>query len=285
MIPTLSFVTAGITLFISLILPIAVLLVLSRKWKLNHIPSAWFLGALGFFIPQMLIRTRMLNGFAANPGFQQFAENHYVLYCLILAFTAAVFELAGRYGVAKVLKRDMTFRRCLAAGLGHGSIEAMILIGTTYINNLLYMFMIQTGAFDTLVSQSVAAGVDASQLYAIRDALVSSSPWLFLLAGYERLLTMICHIAMSLIVCWGVWRGRPGKAMIACLVFHTILDSSAIIQGLSTPYLGNLISQNTAYVLLYGLLTAAAILSVITIKTIYKRWNEALQEAAYVETI
>ena len=84
MIPTLSFVTAGITLFVSLILPLGLLLVLSRKWKLNHIPSAWFLGALGFFIPQMLIRTRMLNGFAANPNFLAFAENHYLLYCLSL---------------------------------------------------------------------------------------------------------------------------------------------------------------------------------------------------------
>lgn len=110
MIPTLSFVTCGITLFVSLVLPVLVLIILSRKWRLNHIPSAWFLGAAGFFIPQMLIRTRMLSGFSANPGFQQFAENHYILYCLILAFTAGAFELAGRYGIAKVLKRDSTLR-------------------------------------------------------------------------------------------------------------------------------------------------------------------------------
>lgn len=285
MIPTLSFVTASFTLFVSLILPIVVLIVLSRKWKLNHIPSAWFLGALGFFIPQMLIRTRLLNSFAANPGFQQFAENHFLLYSLILAFTAGAFELAGRYGVAKVLKRDMTFRRCLAAGLGHGGIEAMILIGVTYINNLLYMVMIQSGSFEAVIAQSAAAGVDVSQLYAIQDALLNTSPVMFLLAGYERLLTMICHAAMSLTVCWGVWRGRPGKSMIACLIFHTLLDCTPIISGMATPYLGNIISQNSAYAILYTLLTAAAVLSVIIIKTIYKRWNEALQEAAYVETI
>ena len=285
MIPTLSFITCGITLFVSLVLPVLVLIVLSRKWKLNHIPSAWFLGALGFFIPQMLIRTRMLNGFAANPGFQSFAENHYILYCLLLAFTAGAFELAGRYGIAKVLKRDMTFRRSLAAGLGHGGIEAMILIGVTYVNNLIYMVMIRTGTFDATIAQAAAAGVDASQLYAIQDALVSTSPWMFLLAGYERLLTMVCHAAMSLTVCWGVWKGRPGKSMIACLIFHTLLDCTPILQGLATPYLGNVISQNVSYILVYSVLTAAAVLSVITIQTIYKRWNQALQEAAYVETV
>ena len=285
MIPTLSFVACGITLFISLILPILVLIVLSRKWKLNHIPSAWFLGAVGFFIPQMLIRTRLLNGFAASPNFQAFTENHYILYCLILSFTAGAFELAGRYGVAKVLKQDMTFRRSLAAGLGHGSIEAMLLIGMTYVNNLIYMVLIQSGQFDTVIAQGAAAGVDVSQLYAIQDSLVNTAPWLFLLAGYERLLTIVCHMAMSLMVCWGVWKGTPGKSMIACLVFHTLLDCTPIIQGLAMPYLGNVISLNTAYVLIYALLTIAAIVAVIIIKTIYQRWNQALQEAAYVETI
>ena len=285
MIPTLSFVSCGITLVISLILPILVLIVLSRKWRLNHIPSAWFLGAVGFFIPQMLIRTRLLNSFAANPGFQAFAENHYILYCLILAFTAGAFELAGRYGVAKVLKRDMTFRRSLAAGLGHGGIEAMLLIGITYINNLTYMALIQTGQFDVVLAEAAATGIDVSQLYAVQEALLTSSPWMFLLAGYERLLTMVCHTAMSLMVCWGVWQNRPGKSMIACLIFHTLLDCTPIIQGFAMPYLGNMISLNTAYILIYALLTIAAIAAVIIIKTIYQRWNQALQEAAYVQAI
>lgn len=281
----MNFAACTVTLLVSLILPPAVMLVLSRKWKLNHIPSAWFLGAVGFFITQMLIRIRVLNGLAANPNFQSFAENHYILYCLILAFTAAAFELAGRYGVAKVLKRDMTFRRSLAAGLGHGGIESMLIVGMTYVNNLIYMVMIQTGSFDAAVAQSAAAGVDPAQLMAVRDALISTSPVLFLMAGYERLLTMICHTAMSVTVCWGVRQGRPGKSMIACLIFHTLLDSTTLINGLATPYLGNILSQNTAYVLLYAVLTAAAVLSVIVIKTVYRRWNEALQEAAYVEAI
>ena len=158
-------------------------------------------------------------------------------------------------------------------------------ITATYINNLIYMAMINAGAFEAAIAQTAASGADVSQLYAIQQALLTTKPVMYLLGGYERILTMICHTAMSLTVCWGVWRGRPGKAMIACLIFHTLLDCTPIINGMATPYLGNVISQNTAYVILYTILTAAAVLSVIIIKTIYKRWNEALQEAAYVETI
>ena len=285
MINPLTIVTCCITLFVSLFLPVAGLIVLSRKWKLNHIPSAWFLGAAGFFIPQMLIRLPILTGLSANPGFLSFSQNHFALYGLGLAFTAACFELAGRYGVARILKKDMTFRRGIAAGLGHGGIEAMVLIGVSYISNLVMLLMIQNGGFDALIAQTSAAGGDVSSLYAAKDALLGSSPLLFLVAGYERLLTMVCHCAMSLMVCWGVWRNRPGRSMVACLIFHTLLDCFPILNGLATPMLGNRISQTTAYVLIYTLLTAAAAVAIWIIRTIRLRWNAALQETHNDETI
>lgn len=280
MINPMTILTVCITLFVSLVLPVAALIVLSRRWKLSHIPSAWFLGAAGFFIPQMLIRLPILTKLSGNPGFLSFAQNHFVLYSIALAFTAGLFELAGRYGVAKLLRKDMTYRRAIAAGLGHGGIEAMVLIGTSYISNLVFLFMIANGSFDTLIAQTAANGVDVSSLYAAKEALLGTSPLLFLLAGYERILTMVCHCAMSLTVCWGVFRGKPGKSLLVCLLFHTLLDCTPIVTGFATPALGNVISQTTAYVFVYILLTLAAGIAVWMIRTIRSRWNAALQEAA-----
>lgn len=285
MINPLTIAACCITLFVSLILPVVALIVLSRKWRLDHIFSAWFLGAAGFVIPQTLIRIPILTVLSSNPGFQNFSQNHFVLYGLALAFTAGAFELAGRYGAAKLLKKNMTYRRAIAAGLGHGGIEAMLLIGMSYISNLVMLFLIQNGGFDTLIAQTAATGADVGNLYAAKDALLTTSPLLFLAAGYERILTMTCHCAMSLMVCWGVWKGKPGKSMIACLIFHTLLDSSVILNGMATPALGNILSQNTAYILIYTLLTAAAVLALYVIKTIRERWNAALQEADYVQTV
>lgn len=281
MINPMTIAACCVTLFVALVLPVAALMILSRKWKLHHVFSAWLLGAAGFFIPQMLIRLPILNLLSAQEGFQAFAQNYFPIYGFLLALTAALFELAGRYSVAKLLKKKhMTFQRSIAAGLGHGGIEAMVLIGMAYISNLVFLVMIQNGSFDGLIAQTAASGTDVSSLYAAKDALLNTPPLLFLLAGYERILTMVCHCAMSLMVCWGVWQERPGKSVLACLLFHTLLDSTAILHNLVAPF-----SQTAAYVLIYALLTAAAALAIVIIRTIHRRWNAALQEADYVPAV
>ena len=52
----------------------------------------------------------------------------------------------------------------VGAGLGHGGIEAIVIVGMTYINNLLYSAMINTGAFDTMVESTAQMGVDENTL-------------------------------------------------------------------------------------------------------------------------
>ena len=197
MIPSSTILACVLTLCISLVIPLGLLLVLGIRWRKDGFAPAWFIGAAGFFVTQMVIRLPILSLLSANTGFVTFAQEHFILYSLLLAFTAGLFELAGRFAAAKLLKKKPTFRRALAAGLGHGSIEAILLVGITYINNLIYLVLIQTGAFDTLVAQTEAMGVDPSQLLAIKETFLQTGTGLFLLAGLERLLTMVAHTAMS----------------------------------------------------------------------------------------
>ena len=264
-----------ITLFISLILPVILLIVYAVKNKGQKIVSAWFLGAAGFFVLQMLVRIPVLNILSMQPGFQTFAENNYVVYILLLGFTAGLFEVVGRLVVAKIMAKNLTYERSIAAGLGHGGIEAMLLIGMTYINNLLYAALINSGAFDMVVEQTEAMGVDATALFAAKDALLTTPAYLFGLAGYERLLTIICHTAMSLLVCYFVYKKQTMKGVLIALVIHTILDSvSGLISGLSTPYMGNVITENTGYVLIYGFLTIMAVVSLVIIVKVKKEFKK-----------
>lgn len=264
-----------ITLFISLILPVILLIVYAVKNKGQKIISAWFLGAAGFFVLQMLVRIPVLNILSMQPGFQTFAENNYVVYILLLGFTAGLFEVVGRFVVAKIMAKNLTYERSIAAGLGHGGIEAMLLIGMTYINNLLYAALINSGAFDMVVEQTEAMGVDATVLFAAKDALLTTPAYLFGLAGYERLLTIICHTAMSLLVCYFVYKKQTMKGVLIALVIHTILDSvSGLISGLSTPYMGNVITENTGYVLIYGFLTIMAVVSLVIIVKVKKEFKK-----------
>ena len=274
MIPAANIFACIVTLFVSLILPIGLLIVYAVKNKGKGIWSAWLLGAAGFFVPQIVIRTPILTWLATKEGFVSFAQSHLLLYALLMAFTAGLFEMAGRLAAAKLMRKKLTYQRALAAGLGHGSIEAILIVGVTYIANLVLIAQIQTGSFDALIAQTAASGGDVSQLEATRATLAQTSWVLFLGAGLERLLTLVCQVAMSMLVCYGVHTGHMVKGILLCLGFHTLLDSIAGISMLSDTVL----SQAAAYGIIYAILALLALLGLWILKTIRARWQ---QEEAY----
>ena len=270
----LLIVSIIVTLFVSFILPLAFLVGYALRHKRQGIWSAWLLGALGFFVPQILIRLPILTGLSQSAGFAAFAQNHPVAYGFGLAFTAGLFELAGRYAVARCLKKNLTCRRALAAGLGHGGIEAILITGLAYLSNVVILVMLQTGGFDAVLTQTG----DASQLLAARDALVNTHWALFLLAGYERLLAMTCHVAMSMMVCYGVHTNRVLPWTLACLAVHTCMDFIASI----SLFIGRGLTLAAAYTIIYILLTAVTVLAIVILKTIRTRWAaETVQEVPY----
>ena len=277
MVTTASMIAIIITLFITLIAPIIVWIIYGVKNKGKGVWKALALGAAGFVLLQMIIRVPILSIVSMLPGFGTFVMNYYVFYCLILALTAALFEVVARFGVAKILQKKINYQQGVAAGLGHGGIEAMLLVGMTYVNNLLYAVMINTGTFDATVEATAAAdptGALEAQLMAIKTALVETASFTFYLAGYERILTVIFHTAMSLLVCYLVYRKKALLGVGIAFVAHFLVDFiSPIISGLAAPYLGSVITEGTAYVIIYGFLTVVAITSFVVIVMIGKKWK------------
>lgn len=274
MVGNLTIITVCVTLCISLLLPVAALIVYGVKNKGRGVWSAWLLGAAGFAVMQVAIRLPILSVLSLIPAFVEFSAEHYVLYCFILALTAGLFEVAGRYVVAKLMSKKLTCTRGIAAGMGHGGIEAMLIVGMTYVNNLIYIVMINSGQFDTIVQQTAAMGVDTASLVALKEALVGTNAAIFLLAGYERILTMTFHVALSLLVCYFVSRKKDVLGILICLVCHCAADFvTPLANGLATPYMGNRISTTTAYVIVYIFLTVVAVLSVLLIRRISRKWG------------
>ena len=151
----------------------------------------------------------------------------------------------------------------------------MVIFGLSYMNNLVYIAMINAGTFDAMLSQLPSE--QAASMEAIRVALLTTSPAMFLMAGFERILTMVIHVALSLIVCWGVHTGKVGTCLLICLGIHTFIDLTAGISLLS----GTVLTQTTTYLLIYAILAAVAVLSILMIRNIRRRW----QEVDYVQQI
>lgn len=274
MVKSTTIIAVCITLFITLLLPLIIYVVYGIRNKGKGVWTAWLLGAAGFFIFQVIIRMPILSILSQSEGFLAFSTEHYVLYCLVLAFTAALFEVAGRYIVAKIMNKNLTVERSIAAGLGHGSIESMVLIGMTYINNLVYITMINAGTFDGVVEQATALGADTSSLLTVKETLINSGAGIFLLAGYERILTMILHVALTMIVCYFVSCKRDIVGIGICVLWHWLVDFvTPLINGLATEYMGNILSTRMAYAIVYVFLTIVAGVAILVVCKIKMCWQ------------
>lgn len=270
---SLSVVCILFTFFVSLILPLAFLVYYALRHKKQGIWSAWLVGALGFFVPQILIRFPILTALSGTDGFVTFAQTHPWIYSFSLAFTAGLFEVVGRYAAARCLRKNLTYRRALASGLGHGGIEAIIITGLVYLNNIVYLVMLQTGSLDAQIAQAA----DPTALLAIKDGMLNTSWILFFLAGFERLLAIVCHVAMSMLVCYGVRRGKAAPTIFA-FAMHVGMDSVAGISQM----IGKGLTQAAAYTIIYILLMAFAVLAILILKNIHARWAaEEAQEVPY----
>ncbi len=274
MVSTFSIIAIVTTLIVSTLLPLIFAIIWCAKNKGKKTISALLLGALGFFVMQIVIRTPILSLISQTDGFLDFVSSNYVLYCLILAFTAALFEVIARYGVAKILRKDLSFDRSFAAGLGHGGIESIIIIGMTYISNLVLSFMINTNTFDIIVEQTSTQGINASNLTAVKEQLIGTNPSTFLLGGFERILTITIHIGLTVLVWYFVKHKKDIIGILICLLAHFAVDFvGGFVQGLATDYLGNVISLTTSYIIIYSFLAVIAVASVMFIVKIRKKWN------------
>ena len=267
MVSGLSIVAMIVTLLICMVVPFLAVIIYAAKNKGKGVWIAWLVGAAGFFIMQIIIRTPILSLLSLSPGFVKFANDYYVVYILILAFTAALFEVVARFVGAIILKKKQCYEVAVGAGLGHGGIEAIFLIGMTYVNNLLYSVMINTGTFDTMVDSSAQMGVDVQALLDVKTSLVETSPAMFLLAGYERILTMILHVAMTVLVFYFVSKKKSFVGVLLCLLIHTVID-------FVPAFVISLLSANMAYIVVYAFLTVMALAGIAMVISIGKKWKK-----------
>ena len=270
--------TIGIwfTLFVSFMAPLLALSFMAIRYRRKGVVGAWFAGAAGFYIAQIMLRIPILNYVSAAGGLEKLLNTSLLLYAVVLALSAALVETLARFAVAKIMeKRGLSFQRAVASGLGHGGIEAIVLIGMTYVSNLTYVAMIQNGTFDKVVEDAVAQGVDVAGLLEAKEALISTSGFIFALAGYERLLSMVFHVFLSVLICFFVIQKQSPKGFLLCFMLHGFIDFvTGYVGMLSTEAGGMVLSQNTVYIICYTFLTAVAAASIWGCAKIGPLWED-----------
>lgn len=207
-------------------------------------------GMLGFFVPQVCVRLPLLSLPAAQllPLWLGGAG-----YTVFLAATAGLAETAGRALVfGLVLKKARTFRTALAAGAGHGWIEAMLLVVPTYVNNLVLSALLN--AQGTAGLTALGVGEAAAQQAA---SLLAGTPGaMFLAAGSERLMAVTFHVLASVLLASFFARGKAARGFLAVWAAHTAFDClTPLLSALGGAPLA-LIALETALAVVLSALTA-----------------------------
>ena len=250
MVSTVSMLAMAVTLVICFGLPVALVIYFYKKERIALVAVA--VGALVFLVTQVLIRIPILSYLATLAWYQQMAANLFII-AFFLSLTAGIFEEVGRYfGFKLFLKKHLSWKNGVAFGIGHGGIEAIVLTGLTYVNNLVYSFMINTGAFD----QAIAPLIGPEMTDYIKGQLIDLPYYIFIVAGLERALTIVIHIALSLVVLLAVTKGKTIYLLYAILLHAAVNLPAVLIPGLG---------YNILYAELY--LLVLAVIGIIFIKS------------------
>lgn len=273
-----------LTLVLSVGLPISLIVWHARRSGTSSgVVGAFFMGMAGFFVPQICVRIPLLSFISQTDCYKEFASAHFVPYALTLAFTAALFELTGRYGVLKMLQRkELTYQKGIAAGIGHGGIEAMLLVGLSMISNIVIAVIFNNGMADTIKTMVMTSGADeataTASLAQMEDQLVNQPAILFYLGGYERILAIAGHIMMTFVLCHFMMKKQTVKGLIIVLAAHTLFDGTAVIvNGMSTQHLGNVLSQYASIGITYTLLTIYCGIGAVYSLKLYRNNIENIQ--------
>lgn len=219
MVSTVALVFMVISAVLIFVVPVGLVFAMRRRDAITLRPVA--VGAAVFIVSQVLTRIPLLNYLSGQPWFPAAGS---VSGVLLLAFSAGLFEETGRYiGFKYFLRQHRRWNDGVAFGLGHGGIEAIALVGATFIMNIIMSLAINSGTFDATMGQSLGP-----QAAAVKEVLTGTPPVHFLLGGLERLLTLAIHVALSLVVLYGVVQGRARFLLLAILL-HGVVNLSVFL--------------------------------------------------------
>ena len=210
------------SLIVSIGLPIALGVVVYKKTHARL--SSCFIGA-GIFVVFALILEQILHAIvmAVNPTLQ----SRTILFGLYAAMAAGLFEETGRFVAMKFfMKKSLDKGDALMYGVGHGGVEAILLVGLTYVNNLIVSIMINTGSIQLTMSQMEPALQETT--YQQLQALWQSPAYVFYMAGVERISAIVLQICLSVLVYKCVKTGQK-KFIAGAFLLHFIVDFVTVV--------------------------------------------------------
>ncbi|MCM1283568.1 MAG: YhfC family intramembrane metalloprotease [Muribaculaceae bacterium] len=217
---------AGIlfTLVVSIGLPLALVILLCKKTKAGMV--SFLTGGATFFLFAMVLE-QILHFTVLGIFGEETLTNNIWVYGLYGGLAAALFEETGRFTAMRFfMKKRLDLPNALMYGVGHGGIEAVLIVGLSSISNLVTSIMINSGGMESTLNalDPAVAGTVMEQL----SALWTLPAYQFFLGGAERIFAIFSHIAFSVLVYVAV-RYKKKSGWLLAFAMHFLVDFAAVV--------------------------------------------------------
>lgn len=159
-------------------------------------------------------------------GLSAFLNANPIIWALVVGLFPGVFEETGRLVVFKTLLRNRKNKEtAISYGLGHGGIEVIMILGVTYIGNIVLAIMINAGEFQSIVDSVAAQAPDQVGTITALAAQLSALTFAeFGLAVVERIFAVLFHIGASMLVFYACRDSKKKWLYPLAIIIHTAMD-------------------------------------------------------------
>ena len=238
-VSVLSILAIIFSMFVSIGGPVFLCFYVAKRYRAKLYPAV--IGAAAFALFVLILESVFHNVVLGSTG--DLITGNIWLYGLYGGLTAGIFEETGRFLAMRFyMKKSMSKGNALMYGVGHGGIEAVLLVGISYISNLVVALMINTTGVDQLLS-GLDEATKAESLEQL-SALWTIPAYQFFFAGIERISAMLLQLALSYLVYRAVKEKKMsfyGKA----IGIHFVVDAATVILSsyLGDSFIGLLVTE------------------------------------------
>ena len=261
-VPALSIIGMCFAFIVAVGLPMGLMLYAFLKLKADML---WFgIGAATFIIFALVLEQCL--HVVMIKQFGEALTGNLLGKAVYGGLAAGVFEEIGRFTSMNLFKKkELNKLNALMYGVGHGGIEAIIIVGLTSISNLITSIMINTGSFEPMLA-SLDDEVKAQTLKQV-SLLWTTSSLDFYLAGVERVVAITLHICLSYIVYKAV-NGKKLQLLFLAIALHAGLD---FITVLLAGYTSSLVLEIVLLVIVF-----------ILAALVYRMYSKDMETESYV---
>lgn len=225
MVSNSSIIAIVVVMILSVAIPLGMLFFLKNKYEIGV--RAFFFGCIAFILfPGML--EQLFHSVVQFTPLWDILTNNILLYAIYGGVAAGFFEETARFIVMNniLTKEREEPHTALMYGAGHGGMEAIFIVGSAMVNNLIYANLINAGKSDILLANLPANQVDT--MTNALNQLVSAKWYDFFTGIIERIPAIAIHISLSILIWIAIVRIKPYFYLIAVFI-HALVDGLMVI--------------------------------------------------------